>query len=760
MRRRLVDSYTDPNTSITYGLRGSPVDFALAQTYTHDHVQQATRDLLMKGGAAAVVEGFGFALAGNLKLSIAAGRAYDSGGVFYETLTDPANQPTEVTLDAADPAQPRIDLVYAVLEAGVQTLPLTRWFRRVASETELTANGGRNPYLPQPIERFAEEHARARVLVRKGVPAAVPVAPAANAGEAPLYQVRVNAGAAVLISGNVTDVRQQTRSLAQAWTQIDANTAALQPAALNESIDDRIASLLVDTTSVVKVYDDSAGTLQLSVPAEYIQDVVGAFVANGTGITVAYNDAGNTFTISVNTEDVQDMIAAFLSATANTGLSLVYNDATNTLTLAGVAATQAVMGMMSAADKTKLDNATSAATANALAQRDANGDMSVRRLTSAVATGMSPLAVSSTTEVTNLNANMVQGQALANLDTRYVNATGDSIAGQLVGAATSGGSGTDSIAAPLRGLEYQMTGNGNDVAGAMFVGRTQGNVAAYGVWARGNHTGGPGANNAIAYGGYFETQQGGSPTAATHYGIFATTNSPLGTRYAGYFSGNVTMTGSLSKGSGTFHIDHPVAPDTFDLVYGFAESPEYLNIYRLRVRLAEGQATIDIDEYFGHMSGTFAAENQDADVWSVMPAGHGPGQVSASAIEGGLFTIESTDPADAREVRILIFAARADQLIRTNQYVDADGRLISQQPKPALTEADVALLTPLTEIVEGEPGGETTVETRTQLLPSLIGKQGFRRNPEAFGQGLPAVEVTIITVPPSGLELEATPAGH
>lgn len=269
MRKRLVDSYTDPATSITYGLRGSPVDFSLAQKYTNEHVAAATRDFLTKAAAGPVVEGFDYTLAGQLKLSIAAGRAYDPAGVFYETITDPPGGAALVTLDAADPALARVDLVYAVLESGVQAVPLTRMFRRVASEAELTANNGRNPYLPQPIERFAEEHARARVLVRKGVAAANPVAPAANAGEAPLFQVRVNVGAAVLVAGNVTDVRNRARSLAQALALIDALYASPAILNFNETVDDRVNDLLVDSLYLTKSYNDAGNllTVDVDVPA-------------------------------------------------------------------------------------------------------------------------------------------------------------------------------------------------------------------------------------------------------------------------------------------------------------------------------------------------------------------------------------------------------------------------------------------------------------------------------------------------------------
>jgi hypothetical protein len=60
-------------------------------------------------------------------------------------------------------------------------------------------------------------------------------------------------------------------------------------------------------------------------------------------------------------------------------------------------------------------------------------------ITSTVATGTAPITVASTTVASNLNADMVDGQHLADLDTRYVNATGDTMTGALVVGTDPGG---------------------------------------------------------------------------------------------------------------------------------------------------------------------------------------------------------------------------------------------------------------------------------------------------------------------------------
>lgn len=82
-------------------------------------------------------------------------------------------------------------------------------------------------------------------------------------------------------------------------------------------------------------------------------------------------------------------------------------------------------------------------------------------------------------------------------------------------------------------------------------------------------------------------------------------------------NGSVNFFGSLSKGSGTFLIDHPLDPLNKNLRHGFVEAPEYLNIYRGTVRLVNGRATVNIDDYFDMMQGTFWALNTDVIVSSL-----------------------------------------------------------------------------------------------------------------------------------------------
>ena len=75
---------------------------------------------------------------------------------------------------------------------------------------------------------------------------------------------------------------------------------------------------------------------------------------------------------------------------------------------------------------------------NKLVLRVTPNDVRAPRFMSTVATGLSPLIVSSNTLVNNLNADLLDGQHLSDLDGRYVNVTGDTMTGDLTMNNTKG----------------------------------------------------------------------------------------------------------------------------------------------------------------------------------------------------------------------------------------------------------------------------------------------------------------------------------
>ena len=63
--------------------------------------------------------------------------------------------------------------------------------------------------------------------------------------------------------------------------------------------------------------------------------------------------------------------------------------------------------------------------------------------------------------------------------------------------------------------------------------------------------------------------------------------------------GDLSVTDRLSKGSGSFTTDHPLAPTEKTLSHSFVESPDMMNIYNGNVTLgAGGAATVELPDYF------------------------------------------------------------------------------------------------------------------------------------------------------------------
>ena len=90
-----------------------------------------------------------------------------------------------------------------------------------------------------------------------------------------------------------------------------------------------------------------------------------------------------------------------------------------------------------------------------------------------------------------------------------------------------------------------------------------------------------------------------SPNDATLYGVFGKTVGGGPDSYAGYFYGDVNVTGTLSKSSGSFKIDHPLDPENKYLYHSFVESPDMMNVYNGNIILDNnGEAVVQLPLYF------------------------------------------------------------------------------------------------------------------------------------------------------------------
>ena len=75
---------------------------------------------------------------------------------------------------------------------------------------------------------------------------------------------------------------------------------------------------------------------------------------------------------------------------------------------------------------------------------------------------------------------------------------------------------------------------------------------------------------------------------------------------AGNFTGNVSVSGTLTKGMGTFKIDHPLDPENKFLYHSFVESPDMMNIYNGVITLDNnGEAAVKLPSYFKALNRDF-----------------------------------------------------------------------------------------------------------------------------------------------------------
>ena len=71
-------------------------------------------------------------------------------------------------------------------------------------------------------------------------------------------------------------------------------------------------------------------------------------------------------------------------------------------------------------------------------------------------------------------------------------------------------------------------------------------------------------------------------------------------------TGNLQVGGSVSKGSGSFKIDHPLDPANKYLYHSFVESPDMMNIYNGNVTTnKQGLAVVVLPSYFEALNGDF-----------------------------------------------------------------------------------------------------------------------------------------------------------
>ena len=216
--------------------------------------------------------------------------------------------------------------------------------------------------------------------------------------------------------------------------------------------------------------------------------------------------------------------------------------------------------------------------------------------------------------------------------------------------------------------------NSNNGWGDLVVGSGSGN-AGYTIYTSGSDSAGIAMARATtgggSYAGYIYYNH---PTDALVFGTNATLHMTLSS------GGNLNIIGALSKGSGSFRITHPLPAlaDTHQLVHSFIEGPQADLIYRGKVNLVAGKATINIDSAATMTEGTFVLLCRDVQCFTSNETdwNHVRGSVN-----GNILTVDCQDPTSTALISWMVIGERQDKHMMETEWTDENGKVIVEPEK-------------------------------------------------------------------------------
>ena len=148
-------------------------------------------------------------------------------------------------------------------------------------------------------------------------------------------------------------------------------------------------------------------------------------------------------------------------------------------------------------------------------------------------------------------------------------------------------------------------------------------------------------------------------------------------------TGALSCTGALSKGSGSFRIEHPLPSKsaTHQLVHSFIEGPKCDLIYRGKIDLVDGKASVNIDADSTMTEGTFEALCATVQCFTSNESGWG---AIRGKVVGNILTIEAQDAASTDNVSWMVIGERKDKHILDTEWTDSNGRPIVEPLKPVV----------------------------------------------------------------------------
>ena len=146
--------------------------------------------------------------------------------------------------------------------------------------------------------------------------------------------------------------------------------------------------------------------------------------------------------------------------------------------------------------------------------------------------------------------------------------------------------------------------------------------------------------------------------------------------------GATNVVGAFSKGSGSFRIDHPLPSkkDTHNLVHSFIEGPKADLIYRGRVSLVDGSATVNIDTDSGMTDGTFVLLCDDVQCFT---SNETDWDCVRGNVSGNVLTIDSQDTNSSAIISWMVVGDRKDEHMTDSgtSWTDDNGKPIVEKLK-------------------------------------------------------------------------------
>lgn len=157
-------------------------------------------------------------------------------------------------------------------------------------------------------------------------------------------------------------------------------------------------------------------------------------------------------------------------------------------------------------------------------------------------------------------------------------------------------------------------------------------------------------------------------TGSSSSAIYAS-SSHGGIAGAGFFSGNIWVTGDVNGANGVYRIDHPADPENKYLSQSIVSSPDMLNIHNGNVTTdANGEAVVTLPGYFEALNKDFR--------YQLTVLGQFSQAIVSSKIKGNRFTIKTDKPNV--EVSWQVTGVRQDPYAEANQ-IEAEEQKPSEE---------------------------------------------------------------------------------